>query len=72
MTNFLYLCIYLFIVAQIFNESATTAVAEFRSKQEVPEHSVIDRTVLFDGTWAKRGHSSHYGVQAVILNWLRH
>ena len=27
----------------------------------------IDAIVSFDGTWARRGHTSHYGVQSVIL-----
>ena len=56
------------LFVQVFNESALSAVAEYRSKRGVPERSVIDATVSFDGTWAKRGHSSHYGVQAVILH----
>ena len=53
---------------QVFNESPNTPVAEFRSKQEMSEHSVIDTTVSFERHVAKGGHSSHYGVQAVILH----
>ena len=27
---------------------------------------IIDIAVTFDGSWQKRGHSSHYGLGAVI------
>ena len=30
------------------------------------ENELINEIVSFDGTWAKRGHSSLFGVQAVI------
>ena len=30
-------------------------------------HNPVDAIVSFDGTWARRGHTSHYGVQSVIL-----
>ena len=52
---------------QVFEESALKAVTDFRKKKDVPEDRIADAAVSFDGTWAKRGHSSHYGVQALVL-----
>ena len=52
--------------------SQSKAVGEIGSMKELAigrplaEHEIIDEAVSFDGTWAKRGHSSLFGVQAVI------
>ena len=53
---------------KVFEESASHAVQEYRKSQNAQEGEVIDAAVSYDGTWAKRGHSSHYGVQAAVLN----
>lgn len=39
-------------------------LTDLESGGEVPE--VVDTAVSFDGTWAKRGYSSLFGVQAAI------
>ena len=31
------------------------------------EDDIIDAAISFDGTWARRGFSSLYGVQAIVL-----
>ena len=52
----------------VFEESASHAVQDYRKSQNAQAGEVIDAAVSYDGTWAKRGHSSHYGVQAAVLN----
>ena len=34
-----------------------------------PEDEVVDATVVIDGTWQKRGHTSLYGI-VVVSSWL--
>ena len=54
--------------ATVFEESASNTVQEYRKSQNAEEGEVIDAAVSYDGTWAKRGHSSSYGLQAAVLN----
>ncbi|XP_065830649.1 uncharacterized protein [Oscarella lobularis] len=52
----------------VFQQSASHAVQDYRRSKTAQDGEVIDAAVTFDGTWAKRGYSSHYGVQAALLN----
>ena len=52
----------------VFQQSASHAVQEYRRSKNARDGEVISAAVTFDGTWAKRGYSSHYGVQAALLN----
>ncbi|XP_062501523.1 uncharacterized protein LOC134178653 [Corticium candelabrum] len=53
---------------QTSEESIQRAVDEIRTKHghELQEDEITDEAVSFDGTWAKRGHSSLFGVQVAI------
>ena len=37
-------------------------------RKDVPEDQVLDITVTYDGTWARRGFQSLYGV-VVVASW---
>ena len=42
-------------------------MAYYRRKKSLEMDELADVRVSFDGTWSRRGHTSSYGVQAVIL-----
>ncbi|CAN8006086.1 unnamed protein product, partial [Ixodes hexagonus] len=49
---------------EVMQESAQQAVR--REKKAGDSSAVVDVCVSFDGTWHKRGHTSHFGLGAVI------
>ena len=57
---------------QTFEESSQATTERYKQQQATSSTAAIideplDCIVSFDGTWARRGHTSHYGVQSVIL-----
>ena len=44
------------------------AVSCHREKNGIHPIAFFNTKVSFDGTWMKRGHSSHVGLQPVVLH----
>ena len=49
-------------------ESRKVAAKELHSMHKASDDEVIDVTVTFDGTWAKRGFTSQFGI-VLVLSW---
>ena len=58
---------------QTFEESRQATTERYKQQKATSSTASnidepLDCIVSFDGTWARRGHTSHYAVQSVILN----
>ena len=55
------------VVSSLFDDAANTVCQTYIDRDaSITDDSILDLTVMFDGSWKKRGHNSLYGIGHVV------